>query len=264
MNINTNFSNFKKKHKKGINQIIFNKTSCKTNRVIENLISKLLIKKNSFIFESVEKRRIRGRYTIIGSNPDKIWEFNENKIYLYENERKKIIKGSPYVFLKKLIENFDFPTPKNIPQICSLLVGYFSYDIIRYIEKIPNKCVDDLKIPDIRLLRPKNIIIHDNFKKKIYFIVNCFADEKIKNYTKYYLKQINENKTNDSIIVVQIAGLIARRIVTQVEKTQTVTQGQRLGMIRFGSRVDLYYNQRKTMVKLGQNVIAGESLIASS
>ena len=52
--------------------------------------------------------------------------------------------------------------------------------------------------------------------------------------------------------------------VTQVEKKQSIIQGQRIGMIRFGSRVDVYYNQRKTMVKVGQNVIAGESLIASS
>ena len=56
--------------------------------------------------------------------------------------------------------------------------------------------------------------------------------------------------------------MIARRIVTQTEKSQMVSQGQRLGMIRFGSRVDIYYNERKTMVKIGQNVIAGESLIA--
>mgnify|MGYP001410245834 CR=1 FL=1 len=71
-------------------------------------------------------------------------------------------------------------------------MGYFSYDIIRYIEKVPDKCSDDLKIPDIRLLRPKTIIIHDNLLKKIYFIVNCFADEKINNYKKYYLKQIEK------------------------------------------------------------------------
>ena len=85
------------------------------------------------------------------------------------------------------------------------------------------------------------------------------SDENERNYFK-----IKDNKTADGIVVVQIAGLIARRIVTQVEKKQSITQGQRIGMIRFGSRVDLYYNQRKTMVKLGQNVIAGESLIASS
>ena len=67
-----------------------------------------------------------------------------------------------------------------------MLVGYFSYDIIRYIEKIPDNCIDDLKIPDIRLMRPKTIIIHDNLLKKIYFIINCFADEKINNLSKIF------------------------------------------------------------------------------
>ena len=190
MNINTNLSNFIKKHKAKKNQVIFHKANCKSNKIIENIINNFLIKKNSFIFESVEKRRIRGRYTIIGANPDKIWEFNRKKIYIIKNKKKKIIKDSPYPFIKKLIENFNFPLPKNIPPLCSLLVGYFSYDIIRYIENVPDRCLDDLKIPDIRLIRPKTIIIHDNLLKKIYFILNCFADEKIKNYKKYYTDQI--------------------------------------------------------------------------
>ena len=190
MNINTNLLNFKKKHKNKKNQIIFHKAKCKNNKIIENIINNFLIKKNSFIFESVEKRRIRGRYTIIGGDPDKIWEFNKKKICLTKNNKRKIIKGNPYIYLKNLIENFNFPLPKNIPPLCSLLVGYFSYDIIRYIEKIPNNCLNDLKIPDIRLMRPKKIIIHDNLLKKIYFIINCFADEKISNYSKYYYDQI--------------------------------------------------------------------------
>jgi len=190
MNINTNLSNFKKKHKGKKNQIIFHKANCKNNKTIENIINNFLIKKNSFIFESVEKRRFRGRYTIIGADPDKIWEFNKKRIYVIENNKKKLIKGSPYLFLKKLIENFNFPLPKGLPPLSSLLVGYFSYDIIRYIEKIPDNCLDDLKIPDIRLIRPKTIIIHDNLKKKIYFIVNCFADEQINNYENYYFRML--------------------------------------------------------------------------
>ena len=189
MKTNTSFISFKKKHKNKKNQIIFYKADCK-KKIIENIINNILIKKNSFIFESVEKRRIKGRYTIIGSDPDKIWEFNKKKIYLIENNKKKNIKGIPYLFLKKLIENFNFPLPRNLPPLCSLLVGYFSYDIIRYIEKVPDKCLDDLKIPDVRLMRPKTLIIHDNLYKKIYFIANCFADEKINNYSKYYLNQI--------------------------------------------------------------------------
>ena len=194
MNINTNLPNFIKKHKNKNNQVIFHISDCKNNKIIENIINNFLTRKNSFIFESVEKRRIRGRYTIIGSDPDKIWNFEKRKIYLIENNKKKIIKQPPYLFLKKLIENFSFNLPKNLPQLCSLLVGYFSYDIIRYIEKIPDKCIDDLKIPDIRLIRPKTIIIHDNLHKKIYFIINCFADQKINDYKKYYNQQVQKIK----------------------------------------------------------------------
>jgi len=95
MNINTSFNNFKKLHKKKKNQIIFHKAVCKNNKIIENIINNFLIKKNSFIFESVEKRRIRGRYTIIGIDPDKIWEFNKKKIYLTENMKKKKNKRYP-------------------------------------------------------------------------------------------------------------------------------------------------------------------------
>jgi len=190
MILNTNFKNFKKKHKNKKNQILFIRENCKNNNIIENIINNFLHKKNSFIFESVEKRTVRGRYTIIGADPDKIWEFNKKKIHLLEDKKRKTIKGLPYLFLKKLIQNFKFPLPKELPPISSLLVGYFSYDIIRYVEKIPDKCIDDLKIPDVRIIRPKTLIIHDNLKKKIYFIINCFADKKIKNYSSYYNKQI--------------------------------------------------------------------------
>ena len=79
MNININLLNFKKKHKNKKNQVIFHKAACKSNKIIDNIINKFLTKKNSFIFESVEKRRIRGRYTIIGADPDKIWEFDKKK-----------------------------------------------------------------------------------------------------------------------------------------------------------------------------------------
>jgi phosphatidylserine decarboxylase len=61
---------------------------------------------------------------------------------------------------------------------------------------------------------------------------------------------------------VQIAGLIARRIVCEVEQGQELKQGERIGMIRFGSRVDIFFKNKKVLAKLGQNVVAGESLLA--
>ena len=89
MNINTSFINFKKKHKNKKNQIIFHQASCKNNKIIENIINNFLVKKNSFIFESVEKRRIRGRYTIIGADLTKFGNLIKKKYILLKTIKKK-------------------------------------------------------------------------------------------------------------------------------------------------------------------------------
>ena len=81
------------------------------------------------------------------------------------------------------------------------------------------------------------------------------SDENERNYVQ--LKNIN----GDDIILVQIAGLIARRIVCEANEEDTVKQGQRFGIIRFGSRVDLYFEKYKLLVKIKQKTIAGETLI---
>tara|TARA_B100001029_G_scaffold178221_1_gene184492 strand:- start:3185 stop:3838 length:654 start_codon:yes stop_codon:yes gene_type:complete len=107
---------------------------------------------------------------------------------------------------------------------------------------------------------PTNGKIEDIFYKPGKFL-NASLDKASEENERNYFK-IKNTKTQEDIVVVQIAGLIARRIVTQTEKKQEIKQGDRIGMIRFGSRVDLYFNKRKIMVKVGQNVIAGESLIA--
>ena len=107
---------------------------------------------------------------------------------------------------------------------------------------------------------PSNGEIEEIFYKPGKFL-NASLDKASEENERNYFK-IKGVETSENIVVVQIAGLIARRIVTQVQKSQKVKQGERLGMIRFGSRVDIYFSQRNTMVKVGQNVIAGESLIA--
>jgi len=83
------------------------------------------------------------------------------------------------------------------------------------------------------------------------------SEENERNYFKI------KTSSGEEIILVQIAGLIARRIVCQVEQDQELKQGDRIGMIRFGSRVDIYFKNKKVLAKLGQNVVAGESLVAS-
>ncbi len=93
--------------------------------------------------------------------------------------------------------------------------------------------------------------------------INASLDKASEENERNYYK-IKCDKSGEEIIIVQIAGLIARRIVCEVEQGQTVKQGERIGMIRFGSRVDIYFKNKKPLAKIGQNVVAGESLIASN
>ncbi|KPU82919.1 phosphatidylserine decarboxylase [SAR11 cluster bacterium PRT-SC02] len=90
--------------------------------------------------------------------------------------------------------------------------------------------------------------------------VNASLDKASEENERNYFKITS--KKGEEIIVVQIAGLIARRIVTQVSINENLSQGQRIGMIRFGSRVDLYIQNKKILAQVGQNVTAGESLLA--
>ena len=82
------------------------------------------------------------------------------------------------------------------------------------------------------------------------------SEDNERNY--YKIKDTSGN----NIIVVQIAGLIARRIVCETNNGQTLSQGERIGMIRFGSRADVYYENYEPLVKVGQKAISGETLLA--
>ena len=90
--------------------------------------------------------------------------------------------------------------------------------------------------------------------------LNASLDKASKENERNYYKIKTDNE--EEIIIVQIAGLIARRIVCEVSKDQILKQGDRIGMIRFVSRVDLFFKNKKPLVKIGQNVLAGESLLA--
>ena len=89
---------------------------------------------------------------------------------------------------------------------------------------------------------------------------NASLDKASEDNERNYFK-IKDTYEND-IILVQIAGLVARRIVCESSKDQELKQGDRVGMIRFGSRVDIYYENYEPLVKVGQRAISGETLLA--
>ncbi len=134
----------------------------KNNKIL-NFINNILSFKNSFVYESVEKGKIRGRYTIFGYDPDLILETYNKKIF-----KNNILQKTkdPIKFLNNTLKFLNFKLPEKLPPMSVMLNGYIGYDAIRYVEKLPNNCKDDLKIPDVKLIRPRKILIHDNLKKK--------------------------------------------------------------------------------------------------
>ena len=100
----------------------------------------------------------------------------------------------------------------------------------------------------------------DNILYKPGKFLNASLDKASEDNERNYYKIINSH--NEDVIVVQIAGLIARRIVCESNKDQSLKQGERIGMIRFGSRSDVYYENYKPLVKVGQKAISGETLLA--
>ena len=100
--------------------------------------------------------------------------------------------------------------------------------------------------------------------EKIYYkpgkYINATLDKASEDNERNYVKMINSN--NEEIVIVQVAGMIARRIVCDVKEGNDISQGDRFGMIRFGSRVDLFFENYKLLGNNGQNTVAGETLLA--
>jgi len=100
--------------------------------------------------------------------------------------------------------------------------------------------------------------------EKIYYkpgkYLNASLDKASDENERNYIKMKNTN--GDELVLVQIAGLIARRIVCETKENDNVKQGDKFGIIRFGSRVDLYFENYKILVKENQKMISGETLVA--
>ena len=90
--------------------------------------------------------------------------------------------------------------------------------------------------------------------------INASLDKASEKNERNYVKMINKN--GDELILVQIAGLIARRILCDKKENDEIVQGDRFGMIRFGSRVDIYFENYQLMVSINQKTIAGETILA--
>ncbi len=181
---------------------------------IETPVSCLLkIKKNqkySFLLESVEGGSLRGRYSLLGCDPDLIWRVNDNVATIEYNHEKYNYKISnqPIESLKDIIKFSKFDKGK-IDAPYPILVGYLGYPMIQYMENISLNNNDNINIPDSILIRPKIVAVFDNIKDKITVMTVVYPSEK-KDYDYAYneaeaLLELKVNQLKENLVQMPVS-----------------------------------------------------------
>ncbi|OHD54952.1 MAG: anthranilate synthase component I [Spirochaetes bacterium GWF1_51_8] len=134
--------------------------------------------KMGFLLESVEMGEKLGRYSFLGFDPELIFTAKKNRVKIsFMGETEEMECGNPIDEIKKVVASFKEERDENLPPFSAGLVGYFSYDSVRYFEKLPDIKPDKLDLPDIFLIMPKVLIAFDHIKQKLILIGHAFSPE---------------------------------------------------------------------------------------
>jgi len=129
----------------------------------------------SYLLESVEGGEKIARYSFMGSNPSLVFRSKDRRIEILEGPqiKKFITKKDPLYEIKQLMQQYKFVPVNGLPRFCGGLVGYIGYDMVRFFEKLPDKNVDDLNMPDCTLMLTDTILIFDHVDHKIKIVSNA-------------------------------------------------------------------------------------------
>lgn len=180
MSLTPEFTTFEKEYKSGRNQVVYSKLTSDLDTPVSIMLKLAGAKKNSFILESVTGGEIRGRYSIIGMDPDLIWKFEEEQSFLSSGDSVfKPISGQPLSVFRDILQQSVIKLPKELPQSSAGLFGYFGYDMVRHVENLPNVNKDTIGLPDAMFIRPSIIAVLDGVKGEVILVAPVFYEPKV-------------------------------------------------------------------------------------
>ena len=180
MSLTPEFTTFEKEYKSCRNQVVYSKLTSDLDTPVSIMLKLAGAKKNSFILESVTGGEIRGRYSIIGMDPDLIWKCEEEQSFLSSGDSVfKPISGQPLSVFRDLLQQSVINLPKELPQSSAGLFGYFGYDMVRHVENLPNLNKDTIGLPDAMFIRPSIIAVLDGVKGEVILVAPVFYEPKV-------------------------------------------------------------------------------------
>lgn len=173
MTLSPEYADFAKSHDAGENQVVYTRLVADLDTPVSLMLKLAQARKNSFILESVTGGEVKGRYSIIGMNPDLIWECRGtktriNREALYDDAAFVDQSGDePLDALRAILAESKMTLPDDLPPMAAGMFGYLGYDMIRLVEHLPDVNPDPLGLPDAVMTRPSVIVVVDGVKGEI-------------------------------------------------------------------------------------------------
>ena len=196
-------SEFLKKVKKQNNQLLWTTLKSDLDTPVSTYLKLCNKKTNSFLLESVQDGTYRGRYSIVGFNPDIIWKCKNGIAYkkILKRNIGKFIKEphKPLKSLQDLINSSKIKLPPHLPPMSAGLIGYLGYETIEQYEQLPPRKKNSINVPDGFFIRPKTLAIFDDIKNEI-TLINTYWYKNRQNYERDYELIVNKLKKLIKII----------------------------------------------------------------
>ncbi|PTX02235.1 anthranilate synthase component I [Pararhodobacter aggregans] len=166
------FAEFEAGWNRGENQLVHARLAADLDTPVSLMLKIAGNRKDSFMLESVTGGEIRGRYSIVGTKPDLIWQCRDGKSRVnrearFDDHAFRDLPGHPLEELRRLLAESRITMPADLPAISAGLFGYLGYDMIRLVESLPMTNPDPLNLPDAVLMRPSVVAVLDGVKGEV-------------------------------------------------------------------------------------------------
>ena len=175
------FDTFARGYNAGENKVVYARLAADMDTPVSLMLKLADAGKNAFMLESVTGGEVRGRYSIVGMNPDLIWECRGttsrvNRNARFDEDNYETIGTDPLTALRGLIAESKIDLPADLPAASAGLFGYLGYDMIRLVERLPDVNPDPLGLPDAMMLRPSVVAVLDGVKGDVILVAPAWAN----------------------------------------------------------------------------------------
>ncbi len=181
MTVSPDYKAFAKVYESGKPQLIWTKAVADLETPVSAYMKLADGRANSFLLESVEGGAVRGRYSIIGFKPDVIWRCTRGKAEINRRARSdprafEPLAGRPLETLRGVIRECQMELPHGLPPMASGLFGFLGYDMVRDMERLPDKNPDPIGLPDAIMVRPTLICIFDRLEDNVTMVTPVWPE----------------------------------------------------------------------------------------